>query len=108
MPTFHASSFSNMTTPAFLSKWKYAVVPRTQLGTLAVSALPLIHGTPPLILAILARLGGARVNVAFFGKPPTQPEKLLSIVLGMVYFAGTVWAYRILVRPDVRRLFGRG
>jgi hypothetical protein len=65
---------------------------------LAMAGLP--------ILAILFITTSEPLDFKLFGQKIGHASKGAGIVLAALMFALAVWQYRILTRPDVRRLFG--
>ncbi len=80
---------------------------RTSRGwrTCALVLLWLSMITAP-IFAFLLVAAPPLVSVNFFGLYVGTVPKLISILFIAFLFCLTVWAYRVLVDPGVRRLFG--
>jgi hypothetical protein len=58
------------------------------------------------IVAILFMAAAESLDFTLFGQKVGHASKELGIVLAALVFALAVWQYRVLTRPDVRRLFG--
>ncbi len=58
------------------------------------------------IIAILFMTASGPLDFKLFGQKVGHASKGLGIVLAALMFALAVWQYRVLTRPDVRRLFG--
>jgi hypothetical protein len=59
----------------------------------------------PVILAFMLLVTG-EVTVDFFGLHVGSVPRVVAFVLGAALYVLTIWQYRILVREDVRLLFG--
>ena len=58
------------------------------------------------IIAILFMTTSGPLDVKLFGQKVGRAPKELGISLAGLMFLLAVWEYRVLTRPDVRRLFG--
>jgi hypothetical protein len=60
----------------------------------------------PIFIAVIFVLAGGPLDFKLFGQQVGHASPEFAIVLAALLFALAVWQYRILTRPDVRRLFG--
>jgi hypothetical protein len=58
------------------------------------------------IVALIFMTASGLLDFNLFGQKVGDAPKGLGLVLLALMFALTVWQYRVLTRPDVRRLFG--
>jgi hypothetical protein len=58
------------------------------------------------IIAVLFLTSSGPVDFVLFGQKVGHASKEFCIAIVAVVFALAVWQYRVLTRPDVRRLFG--
>jgi len=63
-------------------------------------------GIPLIAIYFLTLTAPKPLDYTLFGQKIGQVSKEFGIVFGALMFALAVWQYRVLTRPDVRRLFG--
>jgi len=61
----------------------------------------------PLVTVLMLGLSGP-LDFKVFGQKIGHASKEFGLILAIVMWALAVWQYRVLTRPDVRRLFGVG
>ena len=59
----------------------------------------------PIFLALMLVYAG-HLEVSVFGQKFGHTSKGLGVVFAFVSFSLALWQYRVLTRPDIRRLFG--
>jgi hypothetical protein len=60
--------------------------------------------SPLILLMVISR--NEPIDFLFFGKKSGTISKELVIPFALAIFIFTIWEYRVLTRPDVRKLFG--
>lgn len=68
-------------------------------------ALVLLWISVPLI-ALFFLFGAEAVNYTIFWQNMGQGSRAIAVALAAVVFAVVLWQYRVLTRPDIRKLFG--
>jgi hypothetical protein len=58
------------------------------------------------VTAVLVLSYGRAINFELFGTTLGRVPKEFALGIGALLFLLTLWQYRVLTRPDVRRLFG--
>jgi hypothetical protein len=58
------------------------------------------------IVAVIFMIASGPAEFTLFGQNVGQAPKGLGVVIAALAFGLAVWQYRVLTRPDVRRLFG--
>jgi hypothetical protein len=60
-----------------------------------------------MLILLLATIGGCDMQVTWFGKRlhDTPETRMIGLLVLALWFALFFWEYRVLTRPDVRRLF---
>jgi len=58
------------------------------------------------LATLLMLVNPGPIDISIFGRKVGHASKVFGVLIGVVLFVLTIWQYRILTRPDVRRLFG--
>jgi hypothetical protein len=78
----------------FSRGWRTCALVFTWLGLL---------GLP--IIAVMFLISSLPLDITVVGQKVGNLSKFIGVFAGVTIFALTVWQYRVLTRPDVRRLF---